>query len=374
MKKIIIPLLAISFLIPPNHSLKNVNISIEPYTQNVSNDSITIVWETDVATSINYVEYWNDEQKYVAYDNTTSIHHEITISPSFSSGYYRVSSDGVKSKEYRFKLARYCYETGKFRCIIYGDSRGKWDNWKHAKEVASAINMEKPDIVIHCGDLVEDGRETEQWDEWLDFMMPLMQNATLFTALGNHERNASRYYEIFALPNNEMWYSFYYGPCHFIILDNYAPWDETSSQYKWLERELAKPATFKIVCFHEPIYCSGGHSPRKDIRKVWEPLFIKYDVDIVFQSHNHYYQRTNPIDGIIYVVSGGGGAPLYDPGFAPYINKSVKAYHYCILDVNLSNMEMNFYAKDVDGNIIDNLVFTWGLCHTAPYVKQYGEC
>ena len=57
MKKIIIPLLAISFLIPPNHSLKNVNISIGPYTQNVSNDSITIVWETDVATSINYVEY-----------------------------------------------------------------------------------------------------------------------------------------------------------------------------------------------------------------------------------------------------------------------------------------------------------------------------
>lgn len=85
MKKIIIPLLAISFLILPNHSLKNVNISIGPYTQNVSNDSITIVWETDVATSINYVEYWNDEQKYVAYDNTTSIHHEITISPSFSS-------------------------------------------------------------------------------------------------------------------------------------------------------------------------------------------------------------------------------------------------------------------------------------------------
>ncbi len=124
-----------------------------------------------------------------------------------------------------------------------------------------------------------------------------------------------------------------------------------------LEKELASPATFKIVCFHEPIYCSGGHSPRKDVRAVWESLFIKYGVNVVFQSRNHYYQRSNPINGIIYVISGGGGAPLYNPGYASFVNKSRKAYHYCVLDVNLSRKEMVFYAKDTDGNVFDSVVF-----------------
>lgn len=351
-------------------SSKQINLQpkiiVGPYTQNVTNNSITILWETDIPTNNNSVEYGeNTSYGYIKYGNANACHHEIIINPSFSSGYYRVISDGIKSNEFKFNLASHCYTTKKFKCIIFGDSRGVWDNWRNATKVAKAVNDEHPDIVIHGGDMVKDGKSRQQWNEWLNLMKPLMQNSTLFGVLGNHEENGSRYYEIFALPNNEMWYSFDYGPCHFTILDEYEPWNVGSMQYKWLENDLSSNnAPFKIVCFHEPIYCSGGHSPRKDIRKVWEPLFEKYNVSIVFQSHNHYYQRINPINGITYIISGGAGAPLYNPKSAYFINISKKAYHYCVLNVSLKDMEIIFSAKYINGSTFDRFVI-----HASPNIK-----
>ena len=342
-------------------------IIVGPYTQNVSNDSITIVWETSMPTSNNSVEYGeNKSYGYIKYGLHSTNHHEITINPPFSSGHYRVISDGIKSNDFKFKLASYCHTTKKFKCVIFGDSRGTWDNWKHAKEVANAVNAEHPDIVIHGGDMVAYGESRQQWDSWLELMKPLMQNSTVFGVLGNHERNGSRYYEIFALPNNEMWYSFDYGPCHFTILDEYESWNINSPQYEWLENDLSSSmAPFKIVCFHEPIYCSGGHAPRNDVKKVWEPLFNKYNVNLIFQSHNHYYQRTNPINGITYIVTGGAGAPLYEPTKAWFVNNSKKAYHYCVLSVSLDKMEIKCSAKYINGTTFDEFV----VFISAPNVK-----
>ena len=344
-------------------------IIVGPYTQNVNDTSITIVWETNTPTVNNSVEYGeNTSYGYIEYGLSDCYHHEITINPSFLSGNYKVVSDDVESDDFEFKLASYCYNTQEFKCVIFGDSRGVWDGWIHATEVADAVNAELPDFTIHGGDMVNDGTVETQWVSWLELMRPLMQNSTVFGVLGNHEHNGRRYYEIFALPNNEMWYSFDYGPCHFTILDNYESWSVDSSQYNWLENDLFltdKP--FRIVCFHEPIYCSGGHQPRTDVRAVWEPLFIKYNVDLVFQSHCHYYQRSDPINEVTYIVTGGAGAPLYTPKDAWFVNNSKEAYHYCVLDVSLATMEIKFSAKSVDGVIFDEFVV---YPSTAPYAPN----
>jgi len=356
-KLILLILLSIGIFLPywiTESSPSHLTFTVGPYTQNVTNNSITILWETSTPTRYNIVEYGeNTSYGYRVVGEANTTHHEITIHPSFSSGHYKVISDSLESRDLRFKLAT----DSSFRYIIYGDSRGVWDNWLHAKKVAYAINLEHPDIVIHDGDMVRNGRDETQWTIWLDFMKPLMQNTTVFTVLGNHEENGDRYYEIFALPDNEKWYSFDYGSCHFIILDNYESYDKTSEQYNWLKKDLSSTSKpFKIVCMHEPIYCSGRHEPRRDIRRVWEPLFKEYDVNLVFQSHNHYYQRTNPIDGVTYIVTGGGGAPLYDPVDASFINISVKDYHYCVLDV--SESKIICYAKYINGTVFDEFIIS----------------
>lgn len=330
-----------------------VDITVGPYTQNVTRETVTIIWETSAATSDNAIEYGSDDTYgFTQQASSGGTHHEATLHPEVAAGRYRVVSDGVTSDGFPFQLAPAC--DSDVTAVVYGDSRGTWDDWQHAEMVADAAAAASPDIAIHGGDMVDDGRVAAQWTHWLNATMSLMQNATLYGVLGNHERNGSRYYDLFALPGNEMWYSFDYGPCHFVVLDNYAPWGERSKQYAWLRDDLAgSTQPFKIVCFHEPIYCSGGHPPRVDIRAAWEPLFIEYGVDLVFQSHCHYYQRTNPIDGIYYVVTGGGGAPLYSPEDAWFVNVSSETYHYCHLDVSSADMMITVSTYDVDQTLLD---------------------
>ena len=368
MKKIHIKILTISlifllffsgFSISKQIEIFDDEIIIGPYTQNVTNTSITILWETDTITNNNRIEYGNTTNyEHIDYGKSDTYHHEITIHPTFSSGHYRVISDNIESRDFEFKLESHCQDKGSFTCVLYGDSRGIWDNWTHATKVANAINTEKPDFAIHLGDMVDNGTIHSEWTSWLNLMRPLMQNITVFGVLGNHEENADRYFEIFALPNNEKWYSFDYGPCHFIILDQYNL-STIFSQYNWLKKDLSttnKP--IKIVCFHTPIFCSEGtgHKPRVDLRNIWEPIFSQYDVNLVFQSHNHNYQRTNPINGITYVVSGGGGGPLYRPGNAEFINTSKMAYHYCLLNVSLDTNTVKVTTKGINEEIYDEFI------------------
>ncbi|MHA1604445.1 MAG: metallophosphoesterase, partial [Candidatus Freyarchaeota archaeon] len=139
--------------------------------------------------------------------------------------------------------------------------------------------------------------------------------------LGNHERNATNYYEQFALPGNEQWYYLDWGQMvRIIILNSEASPSQISiDQTFWLENVLSSASEYqwKIVMFHRNVYYSGGHGNATDIQKYWVPLFDRYHVDIAIQGHTHHYHRTKPMnnnfvvlspqEGTIYVTSGGWG-------------------------------------------------------------------
>jgi hypothetical protein len=40
---------------------------------------------------------------------------------------------------------------------------------------------------------------------------------------------------------------------------------------------------------------------------VLEPLFVKYNVSVVLNGHDHFYERVKPQKGIAYFVVGSGG-------------------------------------------------------------------
>ncbi|HHH77800.1 MAG TPA: hypothetical protein ENL18_01120, partial [Thermoplasmatales archaeon] len=129
-------ILLVGFVSP---AFSNLQVGITgPYTQNVTENSITIVWETSIFTTNNSIEYGeNESYGYIKYA-TGGSHHEVTVNPPFSSGHYRVVSDGTASRDLEFKLASSCRDRGHFKAAIFGDSRGVWDNWAHAREVADA--------------------------------------------------------------------------------------------------------------------------------------------------------------------------------------------------------------------------------------------
>jgi 3',5'-cyclic AMP phosphodiesterase CpdA len=78
-------------------------------------------------------------------------------------------------------------------------------------------------------------------------------------------------------------------------------------QFEWLEKELANSRSkWKIVYLHHPIYSSGGrHGSDLLLRKVLEPLFVKYGVSVVLAGHDHFYERIKPQQGIHHFVVGG---------------------------------------------------------------------
>jgi hypothetical protein len=135
------------------------------------------------------------------------------------------------------------------------------------------------------------------------------------------------------------YYSFDWGNAHFVALNSELYHGDHSyhpeEQKTWLDRdpkETRQP--WKIVYFHRPIYSSSKHGSDERIRKDLEPVLVRHEVDLVFSGHGHVYERTVPIRGVTYVVSGGGGKGLYPVGRSEWTAFSKSAYHAVVICVD----------------------------------------
>ena len=284
-----------------------------PYLQNVGKDHITIMWETTFSKK-SRVDYGITEDCDLFVENAKEVKlHEVTLRPLRSNTryYYKISCD-FTTKTGSFKTAP--NHNIPFKFAVYGDSRN--DSDIHRK-VAENILKVNPDLILHVGDLVNDGRKYYQWEsQFFEPLHDVIDHIPIFTALGNHEKNAQNYFDLISLPNNESWYSFNYSNCHFVILDTNKNYRKGSNQYKWLRNDLGSAdTTWKFVFFHHPPYSVGRHGSNTKVRSILIPLFRRYGVDIVFSGHDHTYQCSCPINSafnpndaaVTYVVSGGGG-------------------------------------------------------------------
>jgi hypothetical protein len=109
---------------------------------------------------------------------------------------------------------------------------------------------------------------------------------------------------------------------------------------------------FVIAILHHPPFSTGPHAEdEKGLRKTIVPLFDQYGVGMVFSGHSHAYERSLYND-THYIVTGGGGAPLYDQVRAsPHSQIFIKAHHFCRLTVR-DNL-LTLCVIDVDLNLID---------------------
>ena len=102
---------------------------------------------------------------------------------------------------------------------------------------------------------------------------------------------------------------------------------------------------------HRSPYGSSRHGGDEKVREDLEPLFVKYGVDLVFSGHDHVYERTVPIRGVTYVVSGGGGRRLYPAGKGELTASSVSAHHAVL--VRVSGRRLSLEAVEVGGKVVD---------------------
>ncbi|KXK55187.1 MAG: metallophosphoesterase [Chlorobi bacterium] len=81
-----------------------------------------------------------------------------------------------------------------------------------------------------------------------------------------------------------------------------------AEQSAWLDRELEKSdAQWKIVFGHHMLYSNGIYGNLKRMRDAFEKVLVKHNVRLYLCGHDHDIQLLKPVDGVSYVVSGGGG-------------------------------------------------------------------
>ncbi len=245
------------------------------------------------------------------------------------------------------------------RIALYGDCR---DGHAVHRKIVALIMREKPDLVINTGDLVHRGSEANLWRIYDEITGDMRKAIPLYTARGNHDVGGPGYAERVTAPfssGNKLWYSFERGTNHFIGLavDESTPFEAGTPQYKWLIQDLeaarSKHAENIFVFFHVPPYSIGSHGSDADVQKALCPVFDRYGVRAVFNGHDHNYYRTKR-NGIPYIVTGGGGAPLYpaDPsnGAIPG-DKYASTNNFVMVEVRGTHVTGR--ALRADGSIID---------------------
>ncbi|MGK0205216.1 MAG: hypothetical protein ACI9S9_004304 [Planctomycetota bacterium] len=265
-----------------------------------------------------------------------------------------------------------------YQVIVLGDVRSLPQRW-HA--VSQRIFQQEQDalFVIGTGDYPADGSKYALWrKQFFEPARNLLASKPMWPAIGNHEMTrrhddltrpeASRYFSLFELPGNERWYRVDYHLMTLLVLDSNSRLSPEHEQYQWLRQQLrTERKRFTLVAFHHAPFSSGPHAaihpdatpkewPLDEGRRFLVPLFEMYGVDVVLNGHDHLYERSEK-DGIPYIVTGGGGAPLYKINSAPnpYQLVAKSTNHYVRLDVSKDGIDLN--AIDTIGTVIDSARF-----------------
>lgn len=197
-----------------------------------------------------------------------------------------------------------------------------------------------------------------------------MSSAPFYPSLGNHDvrtNGGAPYLHAFDLPTDnpqktERYYSFDYGPVHFVALDSELYHADHSisaqAQKAWLAKDLAESRRpWKIVYFHRPPFSSSrGPHPGGDerIRTDLVPVFERAHVDLVFCGHQHNYERFRPINGVTYIASGGGGGEHLYP-IKPGKRSAYAVSRLNVLKVIASPHDLEVEAVGANGAVFDRV-------------------
>ena len=190
--------------------------------------------------------------------------------------------------------------------------------WRSSDQdaVLAQLGRVEFDLALLAGDVAyPNGRLREYEENVFAVYGPLMASAPFFPASGNHDYmtdDGGPFRQVFALPDNggragrERWYSTSWGGVHLVVLDTEKIGE---AQETWLEADLAAAAgaRWTIALFHKAPFTSGELGPDQAVKDSLVPILARHHAQLVITGHEHDYERREPVDGVTYVVTGGGG-------------------------------------------------------------------
>ncbi len=262
--------------------------------------------------------------------------------------------------------------------IVYGDMRfhdpsnTKVANPQARKLLVERIASEHPDALQLTGDVPYAGKDTADYEDfrtetaiWKTTKTATQAMMRVYPALGNHElvgdaaECLKNWWTAFPELNNRRWYSVQLGKRVYLLnLDSTSPLLEGSQQMLWLQdqiRHLPKPVDFVFLALHHPPVADiqtrieVDHNPRPNeialrdyLSKIAPQSHAQF---IVTAGHIHNYERFR-IDGVTYLVSGGGGARPYEVDRTPpdlYQTTDAVNFHYILFRLEGKELRATMY-------------------------------
>jgi len=393
----------------------------------IANNGITISWSTKY-------EYKNDpivkyglhyeKLNYISkgisinYDISSTHHHVLLNDLKSFSKYYFKAGDGLIMSRINTFISKPKIDSENLKIGIYGDMG--IENSNMTMERIKEMNY---DMLIHLGDIsyaddkgLEIGNNPYYENTYNSFMSSVeifSKNQPYMVCPGNHDischsasdlgcphsmRNFTAFNSRFKMPENgvkNMWYSFDYGPIHFISINTETDYPNApttpytilgsgsggnfGNQLKWLEDDLIKSNKNRnnipwiIVYGHRPLYSKiifdWPMNAESHTKKAFESLFNKYNVNIYISGHVHAYERNNKIykdeineNGTYYIICGAPGSQekidKYDILKHDYnLYSNYKDYGWGELFIhNKKTLEWKFYNSQ-DVIIEDSFIF-----------------
>lgn len=291
--------------------------------------------------------------------------------------YFTIASGDQQTREFHFVTAP--TEDREFSIVMGGDSRiggatpTPHNDRRKMNARISALVKANPRIIafVHGGDYCQ----TAHWrffDAWLsDHEITITDQGRvlpIIPARGNHDLFVC-FEEAFPRPTGleNYYYSLKLSSQAALTILN-TEISLAGDQKNWLDQRLAelRPKNrWLIPVYHRPAYPSvramqDGASRRSN----WVPLFEKYNVDMVYESHDHSLKRTLPIrdnkpdreNGIVYIGDGGLGVPQRtpDPSRWWFADGGIAQPHHHVHMVDFGKEILRIRAFGMEGQVLDD--------------------
>ncbi len=229
------------------------------------------------------------------------------------------------------------FQEHSLRFAVVGDTRsqlpllGSSEVWP--KLLASMqnyfINQEMTNL-IHLGDLVKNGRDLSEWERLIKEMPH-----QIWAIQGNHDRGPyfkdlfrDQILDHLQINENTCLWGFNTEVDENLAMDailelilnldhpmqNRSQSQTEIDQQTQIDQIRCALSPIQIWTQHRPIYSTGPHGSDELGWNHWLiPMLHRIDIDLHLSGHDHFYER-RIMDGILYVVSGGGtrfSAPLW---------------------------------------------------------------
>jgi len=322
--------------------------------------------------------YNHDKAFHMVLMNDLTLGEEVT---------YRVGDGNVWSSEFTF--TPFDPDADHFEWISIADHGLS----SEALDVTEAIIADsQAQLVTISGDIAYADGNQNIWDEWFATQQESMASIPWVTAVGNHENEPAVGFEAYehrfdsdqVIESETFWFSRNIPGVHLIFMSTEHEFTPGSTQYNWLQTDLQSANTpdarterpFIIVIGHKPMYSSNDyHGSEVELRAALETLYVENGVNLVIAGHDHFYERTWPVNGEkvsdkgggdvfgqghepIHLVIGIGGRSAYEeleepqPEWSAYRENS--SYGWTRLVYDDTTRELEFSHHRIDGTIGDS--------------------